>query len=452
MSNLPEKRRLPRSFCILAWTNFFCFPSGEMAPCCAASNLYRKEDGAPCSIERDDPATVWNGPIFKKLRQEMLDGVESPICRTCHDNERRRMTSHRRNMNRLYFGPDADDDLYDMTIFRGRLAQPDIDEVTCRKPCFLDIRLGNLCNLKCRMCFPSTSSQIEHDPVVRLWSDDDQDRSFGATVEDWPEAAGLLDRLKDFCNEAVRFELAGGESPLNPSQTELLQSFVDSGQSRRMHLQVTSNFTSINERFYRMVDSFGSVELFASLDGVGPVNDYIRFPSRWAVVSENVKTIRQKYPRFEVLVSPAYLAYNILSVTDLWEWCLVNGFKLSTQNLLVRPPYLQCGVLPEEARQLAARRIEFWLCRHFSQTPVVMRQNMLALSAHLRNPATASSEEDIEKFVGFTNDLDRSRGQSIKESLPELYEIWSRCRGWDHSKTKYYLPDAQKLLAGMGAA
>src|SRR5262249_14643706 len=37
-------------------------------------------------------------------------------------------------------------------------------------PIYYQLMPGNLCNLKCRMCVPMYSSQIERDPVHRQWA------------------------------------------------------------------------------------------------------------------------------------------------------------------------------------------------------------------------------------------------------------------------------------------
>src|SRR5262249_26908083 len=255
---------ISKTFCILAWTNFHTSPDGTVQMCCISHEPIRKEDGRPYNFRRDDPAEIWNSPDYKGIRQALVDGTEIKHCRACYNNERLGISSHRKYTNSVHgYG-----------LFLDRLVDTS-DPVTVKSPVLFDVRLGNYCNLKCRMCWPEYSSQIERDPIAAKWTGENQE-PIGTDVSAWPEAVNLMEKLKAFSDEAIQIELIGGEPTLNKSQLELLGYFVDKGNSNKIQLVVISNLTNAKEHAYRLFSQFKSPSIHVSLEGVGRTLEYIR--------------------------------------------------------------------------------------------------------------------------------------------------------------------------------
>src|SRR5262249_34814179 len=93
-------------------------------------------------------------------------------------------------------------------------------------PRYVDMRLGNICNLKCTTCKPLYSSQIERDPVHSKWILDAPytrlKNRFGE-VEEWHDAETLLDEIVALSGSLELIQLAGGEPTINKTQLALLQ-------------------------------------------------------------------------------------------------------------------------------------------------------------------------------------------------------------------------------------
>lgn len=145
------------------------------------------------------------------------------------------------------------------------------------------------------MCGPNLSSQIEKDGVATTWLGYEPGQRIG-DLGDWPEAADLLADLKEFCVEAVRLELVGGEPTLSKGQMEILQYLADNDLAGNIDLLLITNMTNTNDAVYQTISKFGNVTAHFSVEAVGSVNDYIRFPAKWSQISKNVIDIKARYP------------------------------------------------------------------------------------------------------------------------------------------------------------
>jgi MoaA/NifB/PqqE/SkfB family radical SAM enzyme len=423
-------------FCPLPWLHFYTEPNGTVSLCCVANPPLTSSGGRPLSIQRETPRAIWNGEAFRAARRRMATGEPMPSCTFCYKNEENGVPSYRE---------------FAISEFR-QLRERSIDEVVAASaaldyaaedPIYVDLRLGNLCNLKCRMCHPDFSSQIERDAVHAGWRRGDRDtrvldlsHRFDNNLEHWNESFQLVDELAEFTEEVEFLQLAGGEPTINKAQLQLLQRFVERDQAKNIKLTIWSNLTSVRSSFYRLLENYRQVTVFASADGFGTTYEYIRFPSDWPAFTRNIRSITE-IPNLSLLVSPVLQAYNALDLTKLYDWCLEVGARPQI-NILNRPLYLDYRVLPMTARRLAAERLAGWTAK-FRGHPLVDHNFIVALDGlaiALANERDALEPQHVRDFMRFTNDLDASRGQNIRTSLPELFKLWHDEHGWIDSTTK----------------
>jgi sulfatase maturation enzyme AslB (radical SAM superfamily) len=409
------------TFCILPWTHFYTQVDGAVRLCCLSHWPLFNSDGGDASIRRDNPIDIWNGPDFKKIRQSMLNGESIPHCRLCYEAENNGFMSRRQFVNqevladgRFTLEGKLFDRLFDAS-----------DLLTAKLPIYFDLRLGNICNLRCRMCSPISSSQLEKDEVSRKWSGNSETQIVGADINEWPEAVNLLEILKTLCVDAVRIDLAGGEPTLNESQLKLLEYLIERRVANNIDLMITTNLTNTRERAFNVFSQFKSTAILLSIDGVDAVYNYIRFPGKWKNVSRNIKVLQEKYPKFYLIVFPCIQAYNILYLTELLDWCLENHLRCALNNILFLPSYLGIPVLPMEVRKLAAQKLRTWV-QNNNIAEYFARAEVERIIDYLDDKSKQSSTDDVYNFIRYTKDLDRSRGQDIRMSLPEVYKSLSR--------------------------
>jgi len=154
---------MTETFCILPWIHLILLPDGLLRVCCVAGE-YIKKNGVPMSVYHYPVEEIWNSEHMRSVRRRMLQGRSVPGCTHCYLLEKTSGSSYRIQSNTRW------------SAKLGRLFHELVNESTSldfavpRLPLYLQLVPGNSCNLKCRMCSPLFSSQIEKDDVHRRWS------------------------------------------------------------------------------------------------------------------------------------------------------------------------------------------------------------------------------------------------------------------------------------------
>ena len=156
-----------KTFCILPWINISTRANGDLRVCCHANQgptrgIYKKEDGTNYNLHRDNITDAINSPLAKDIRKTMLDGDWHEECVRCLREETAGMKSRRINDGERFAEHITWEDAVEHTSEDGTI---DLEHI---KQTYYDIRLGNFCNLKCRMCSPMDSSAWYED-YVKMW-------------------------------------------------------------------------------------------------------------------------------------------------------------------------------------------------------------------------------------------------------------------------------------------
>ena len=148
-----------KGFCILPFIHLSTRTDGRMQICCTANSsstnqeqyvgCNRKDDGSFVELHKDRPEDNWNTYYMKSLRLAMLKGEKPPVCRKCYDEEESGYRSKRMWEN----------DLWEKQLDYNTI----VDKVNADGSMpygihYIDMKLGNACNLACVMCNPADSS------------------------------------------------------------------------------------------------------------------------------------------------------------------------------------------------------------------------------------------------------------------------------------------------------
>lgn len=392
-----SERVLPSpTFCVLPWVSLATNSAGQFRVCCHALpglNQIKDSDGRTLRIDRDDLAEVWSSPTYAKIRSEMLGGQEPEMCVRCFREERSGIASFRQNMNERFLAT------IDPAIDARGVAKFDVR--------YVDLRLGNLCNLRCRMCNPFASNQW-----LKEWNGIAERKLSEREIEglqkmSWPEDPQVWRQLESILDTVEEIYLTGGEPMIINEQTRLLEKCVALGISKRITLKYNTNLTFLPERLIELWGNFKRVKINASVDGWGPLNDYIRHPSRWELVEKNLLALIElaKNPRFRLQVHTTVQVYNVLGLTPLFEFLRPHGI-FPYLNILDRPAYLNVRVLPQDLKVRARRQFEA-----FADLPKVD-----GLMRYLDEDWSA----EWPKLRAYTARLDAGRGESLRNVNPQL--------------------------------
>ena len=133
---------------------------GQM--CCIASEDI--SDGKrPMSLYTDTYEDIWNSTYMRDARRGLASGEKISPCRRCFDEEDAVGQSRRTTQNAAWLA--KSDKSREELIEEARRN----DWRVLDRPSYLQLNMGNLCNLACRMCSSQYSSKIENDPVHSKW-------------------------------------------------------------------------------------------------------------------------------------------------------------------------------------------------------------------------------------------------------------------------------------------
>jgi MoaA/NifB/PqqE/SkfB family radical SAM enzyme len=372
--------------------------------------------GRELNVRTHSLEEIWNAPSMREIRQRMAEGKGLKGCEVCYHAERVSSHSYRTWANETFLEqlPTAAKTRQMIETAKGT------DQIVKAKPQFFDVRLGNLCNLKCRSCNQTFSSQIEKDPVHSKYNRPLPIVQSRFLEEPWYESGQLRDELYGMSDEIMILTLAGGEPTINRLQMDWLQHLIDTGRAKDIICTVWTNFTSLNARFYDLIKYFKQFTLMMSIDGHGPVYEYLRFPGKWSVVEQNVQLLKSRVTNPSVIVTPVIQLCNAMTLVDIFDWAHEQGLGI-TLNRLAWPPYLHYNLLPPAARDVAVVRLEEYVSR--SKAPAAFVADVKSLIGEFKElPAepTAARRAQIAAFWKFTRDLDASRGQNFEATYPEL--------------------------------
>lgn len=417
------------TFCVLPWIHRFTNLGGEIQVCCTSEESHHAipdAKGRPLNIgDGLSDEEVMNVPFMRNLRLRMLAGERPPLCVRCWKTEAGGGKSRRNGENEAY--GELIPELLAETRADGAI------EVRVRSA---DFRLGNTCNLACRMCGPRASSRWASE-----WQGLDHPR-FARTKEElarfndneWSKDPAVWERFEAQLPHLRHLHFAGGEPLVLPHMAKILRLCVESGHAKAIELTYNSNVTRIPDAVKALWPEFRKVRVLASVDGFGALNEYIRHPSKWSVIDANLRDLDRGFARYglnEVLLMCTVQVYNVLQLEPLFEY-LAQGFEnvAPVPNLinLYNPFYYRTQLLPPELKSLARERLLSVKSRaeaRFAsgQFSPRYRETLRSLDDALYFLDAEDRSDKWDSFSRVCRAKDRLRGQSLGAVVPELGSV-----------------------------
>jgi pyruvate-formate lyase-activating enzyme len=392
---------------------------GYFYNCCfgISQDAYSKDsEGSP--ISAGEPGAIlrhWNSPAMTELRRKLRAGERARACTGCWRVEETGSRSFRSVASAEYpVAPETVAEDHPQPVFR-----------------YLDLRFGNLCNLACRMCVPYTTRKL-FDEHARLYGE--------ATLApyrnmNWFEAPHFWDELHQYRHGVEKIHLAGGEPLIIKECWDFLRRLAEDPCAKNITLSYNTNLSHIPPQAKELWPRFKGVVLLVSMDGVGPVNDFIRYPLKWNDFERNLRTIEDEFEAYNVInchVQPTVQAYNIRRIVEICEY-LATYRKIQRYplvNLLFDPPHLSAGVLPRSYREAAATELEAYAAKVEAGWNELSDWDRGSLATSLRGILAYLRGDDksllFREFQRMNDLYDQTRGQRILDFLPELIPLYGR--------------------------
>ncbi len=421
-----------KTLCVYPWIEQVVQSNGKVGFCCVAKGggMVKKDDGEAFRAGVEPLEDAWNSNHMKNIRKAMLAGENVAGCELCYFQESIGKTSYREMHNEEWLNKAR-------VEIESRIEASQRNDFKLDTPAlYLDLRLGNLCNLKCRSCNPYNSSQIYRETnqlydldleFRNFWKKHNHDKKPAETPE-WYESDLFWDEVIKSIPNLRKVYLTGGEPTLIEKNYKFMQACIDSGYAKNIFLMFNINCTNVQDKFLDFLPHFEFVLINASIDGFGKENEYIRHLSRWETIDKNFRKLVQLPKNVQIGVTPVVQVYNILTITKLLDY--VEEIALNSERDInvdflyaTDPSYLNTQILPNSVKQEAISRLENYKRR--SKTYHVQRylKNSIDSCINLLSEHPESDELRMRDFAQYTRLLDIHRKQRLESVMPDLSEL-----------------------------
>ncbi len=393
-------------FCMAPWIQLHAQTNGKVAPCCMSSIKNGNEIG-DLNI---NPSLLdsWNSENMKKLRLDMLSGNKNSICDNCYDYEKLGRSTERHYYNR------------DFQNYFSRVKDTNSDgAVNNNTVPIIDIRFSNKCNYKCRIC-NSDYSTLWYDEEIKLGKSvnplSKEIKVAANEIKFWESFKALLPTVK-------RLHFAGGEPLFMDEHYATLEHLIAIG-NKNVNLTYNTNFSTLRYKRYNVVDlwkNFRQVDIWASLDGMGPQGDYQRKGQKWETIEENIRIIQQECENVVFGVNVTVSIFNIMHIPDFFKYLVEHKLvKPERVNLypLMYPQHFCVDNLQPELKVQATE-----LHRNFEKNYLQNNPKYENIANHYNAIITLMNANDRQAKLAFKQaieSVDTIREEDFKTTFPEL--------------------------------
>jgi MoaA/NifB/PqqE/SkfB family radical SAM enzyme len=398
--------KLPHDkFCVLPWVSIEASPIGTVRPCCLADDEIVDNAGNKFELSTADFADIQNSNHMRGLREQFLAGQKPQTCRKCWNEERGGRTSKRMH-----------------TLDRLKHSIADTEWTADAKPLmFLDLKLGNICNLKCRICGSWSSSQFATEEINQL-PREQQKSSYPYQMlraGAWPRENSQFWRQIDSVLTDIRYiEFTGGEPFMIDEHFDMLQGIIDRGIADQVEIHYNTNGTQWPDRGEAIWKHFKTVEIAFSIDDIGERFEYQRTNANWPEVCANLdrfRDLKECHKNIVLQVCTTVNVFNVRYLDQVAQWIDKNkeSFNFVYWNMMHDAWYFSIATLPDTAKA--------------------------GITEHLRSADVPSEyREEFDRIIDFMNtgastdgfmlrmkiaDLDRKRQQNLREVEPEFADL-----------------------------
>jgi MoaA/NifB/PqqE/SkfB family radical SAM enzyme len=412
----------PPTFCMHPFTGLATREDGAICVCCRSHPIG--------NIENNTLEEIWNSDNMKRIRYQVLNGYKPPECEPCFSLEAQGVESLRQ---RHIAGkiPEARIKLYPRAV-----ESMNKDFTMPFEIPTMELKLNNLCNLKCRMCHPMDSTswtdwgeikdfyKKENNIMYAIVEDHDlENKPFLDKFQDNPEWWASLEKNLPYFR---RVEFAGGEPLMDPQHYRILDMLAPYGN--QIEIKYATNLSMLgksNRTVWKYWPKFKSVAVNVSIDGIGSSYEYVRGNASWAELINNIKQI-QTIPNISRIVGAVTVQVsNVLILDKIIEYFLDDLGIVFHTHRVEYPKVLSAQVLPKPLRMLAVDRLiaiqekvkDFKLVKLHSE---LLSYTLGQIQDNINYLMARDQSDKWSDCIEFNRRLDITRNQSFFEVTPEF--------------------------------
>ena len=395
---------MSNTYCSLPWIHLASHPAGGVTLCCisdhsASKNRARnflKDSAQYLELNTDSIESIMNSDYFKEVRLQMLNDEVPVACKRCFEEEAYKVKSKRI----------VENETFKFTEEMARaITQPDGTIPVNFK--FVELRLGNLCNVKCRTCNPASSTNwsIEYQQLQQAVKFVTKyDKNIDAS---WTESDAFWNDLLTHCKDLELIYINGGEPTLVEKHWKFLERLIELGLHKQITLWYSINMTNLPDKLLALWSQFKAVRVTCSVDDLYERNEYLRTGTKWTEVIANLDKL-QALPWINVSICQTVGWMNVLYVDEFTAYMNARGL-IVYMNFVYDPEFLSIKAIPNNLKHIVEK-----YCSTLGKWEINSIVGKITDSDDLML---------ITKGIEYNTWLDKSRKTSLYNTFPRLLEL-----------------------------
>ena len=379
--------------------------NGSYSPCCVAREVaYKDENGEYMNVKTHTFDDAFASPTLKEIRDAFKNNIKHPGCSDCWQEEALGRKSKRLRDNN----------------------KTKLDKVTYNKPHSLELNLGNICNLACRMCYLGASMNWKKEVNLVRDPDEQWDQQKVNSIakehnNSFTDDSIIWEQLHKNMKYVKWIDTYGGEPMMMKKQWDALRYSVEQGYAKEQYIHFNTNGTIFKPEYVDILKHFKKVDISFSIDGTEKYFEYIRYPAKWSDAENTMDTWLENTKKFTNFEFDLCFTFQILNVLDYGKtaaWAKDRGIRIY-RNAVYAPKYYNATNIAEELKPAVIEKI-----RSIPVKYPEIREEWEEIINHIN---FKEGEPDAwRRFKTYNKNLDKSRNQSFEELFPEenkLYKI-----------------------------
>ncbi len=372
---------VPDTMCVFPFKHLEINHQGAVKPCC----LYKTTVG---QVPDQSINEIFYSEKMEKLRNDFLNGIKSSDCSHCWNLEDIGLTSSRQ----------ASLLLDRQQLYTTWLSKPGVYS--------LDLKPGNVCNFKCRICNAQSSSLYAGEQLAKSTNPESklQIQKFIDGSRWFENSEKFIQEFEELLCQIENLDFYGGEPFLLKNLNTLLSKAVEMERAQNIRLHFNTNGSVFPAHLIDTFKKFKHIDLAISVDCVGPRFEYERGGS-WQEIEENIKKLsRLVDDQFSVYLFTTVNIQNVLYLDELYSWAESTGLRV-VLNVLKGPQFMNIDYMTQAAKDLVIEK--------FQNSSIPELQS-------IANRVKKSPGSNGEKFIEYMQQLDKWRNENFGLTHKEI--------------------------------
>jgi pyruvate-formate lyase-activating enzyme len=380
---IEDELKTNKSMCLLPFIQSVPI-NGQYYACCRST-----------PISKFDPSIKYSEDSNRNaIKQKMLAGEKlDQYCESCYKLEEKEIVSPR---------------ITQTIEWANRLNIRNVnDAAKITSPVYYEVRASNQCNLMCRMCDPRLSNLIaKENKKLKIFNESEY------------QYTGF-DYINIDIDNIEKLYVAGGEPTVMPELHKFLEDCIEKGKTN-FEIQLNTNAVSLNKKFKSLLKHFDNFNFEISVDGYRLVNQYIRWPTNWDKLINNIDYIYNQ--GHNISFNSVVSIYNITSLYSTIEFLSDRYKKIPIHLTPVIFAYLKKDILSPyifpDAKLVIdnlakIKKLEIY------HNDLVFKIKIDEYQDYFKNKHTINLST-LESFFEYNDKLDESRNIKLIDYIPEL--------------------------------